>query len=156
MELISHFIYNIYDLLKHSKILILLYFLLLINPIKNECDKTTPILKNGSCSLLYCTEEEYKNETCKIDNEIIKMQWFNNIIRIGDKDFRYVNFANYSNGDMIVETTSCPGKSKRMFYGIQSNGRALFTNNSETKKTNYFSIEAKEQPENENKKQKYL
>ena len=61
--------YNIYDLLKHSKILILLYFLLLINPIKNECDKTTPILKNGSCSLLYCTEEEYKNETCKIDNK---------------------------------------------------------------------------------------
>ena len=142
--------YNIYDLLKHSKILILLYFLVLINPIKNECDKSKPILKSNSCSLQYCTEEEYKNETCKIDNEIIKIQWLNNIIRIGDKDFRYINFANYSNGDMIIETTSCPGNSKRMFYGIQSNGRALFTNNSETKKTNFFSIEAKE-PENKDK-----
>ena len=52
---------------------------------------------------------------------------------------------------MIVETTSCPGSSKRIFYGIQSNGRALFTNNSETKNTNFFSIEAKEQPGNVNK-----
>ena len=110
--------YNIYGLLKHSKIFISLYFLLLINPIKNECDKTAPILKDGSCSLEYCTEEEYKNKSCKIYNEIIKTQWLNNIIRIGDKNFRYVNFANYSNGDLIVETTSCPGSSKRMFYGI--------------------------------------
>ena len=130
--------YNIYGLFKHSKIFISLYFLLLINPIKNECDKTTPILKGRFCLLKYCTEEEYKKEICKIDNKIIKTQWLNNIIKIGDKNFRYVNFANYSNGDMIVETTSCPGSSKRMFYGIKSNGRALFTNNSETKNTNFF------------------
>ena len=30
---------------------------------------------------------------------------------------------------MIVETTACPGSSKRMFYGIKSNGRPLFTDN---------------------------
>ena len=62
----------------------------------------------------------------KLIIKIIKTQWFNNIIRIGDKDFRYVNFANYSNGDIIVETTSCPGNSKRMLYGIKSNGRPYY------------------------------
>ena len=71
---------NFYYIINHSKIFILLYFLLLINPIKNECDKTTPILKDGFCLLKYCTEEEYKNEICKIDNKIIKTQWLNNII----------------------------------------------------------------------------
>ena len=141
--------YKIYNILKHSKFLILFYFQLLINPIKNECNKTSPILKNGICSLIYCSEEEYNNETCKIDNEIIKTQWLNNIIRIGDINFRYVNFANYSNGDMIVETTACLGSSKRMFYGIKTNGRAFFSNNSETKKTYYFSLDVNEQPGNE-------
>ena len=61
--------FNFYYILNHSKILILLYFILLINPIKNACYKNKPILKSNSCSLQYCTEEEYKNETCKIDNK---------------------------------------------------------------------------------------
>ena len=52
---------------------------------------------------------------------------------------------------MIVETTSCPGSSKRMFYGIKSNGRAFFSNNSETKKTYYFSLDVNEQLGNEDK-----
>ena len=62
-------------------------------------------------------------------NNLFKAQEITSIIRIGDKDFRYVNFANYSNGDMIVETTSNPPSSKRMFYGINQNGDYFFNNN---------------------------
>ena len=39
----------------------------------------------------------------------IKTQWITNIIIIGDKDFRFINFVTYSNGDFVVETTPCPG-----------------------------------------------
>ena len=41
-------------------------------------------------------------------------------------NMRYVNFATFQNGDMVVEATSIPDSPKRMFYGITSNGESLF------------------------------
>ena len=58
--------------------------------------------------------------------KIIRTQELTSIITISDKDFKYINFANYSNGDMIVETSSDPYNQTRMFYGIKSNGRPFF------------------------------
>ena len=61
-----------------------------------------------------------------------------NIINIGRKNFRYVNFATYSNGDMVFLTSSYyssnlfnffsdnPSKNDRIFYGLTKNGRPLF------------------------------
>ena len=123
----------------------LIFFLLylLIKQVKNECGRETPILKGGSCYSLYCTEEEFKNEICKIGNGKIRIQWLNNIIRIGDKDFRYVNIAEYSNGDMVIETTS-GSSSKRMFYGIKSDGRPFFNSLIFRNKTYFLSIESNE------------
>ena len=70
-----------------------------------------------------------KADDCIITNNTeITRQWLNNIICIGDNNFRYVNFATFSNGDMIVETTAIPGSAKRKFYGIKSNGEPLFDN----------------------------
>ena len=91
---------------------------------------------------------DFDEKKCEIDNEIVKTQWLNNIIWIGDKDFRYVNFATYSNGDMIVETTSNPGNSKRMFYAIKKNGRSFFKSKTQNIKTKYYSMEAKDQKNN--------
>ena len=34
-----------------------------------NCNLNTPIRKYGNCQLTYCTEEEYKNEICIIDND---------------------------------------------------------------------------------------
>ena len=71
-------------------------------------------------------------EGCQITNKtLIEKQWLNNIICIADGDdgYRYVNFANFSNGSMVVETTSLPGNPKRLFYGIDNNGLPLFKNN---------------------------
>ena len=62
------------------------------------------------------------NDCIISNNTVITNQWLNNIICLGDKDFRYVNFASFSNGSMIVEATSIPDSPKRMFYGIQSDG----------------------------------
>ena len=61
----------------------------LINHIKNEYINESLIIKNNS-RFLECVEEE------KISN----------IINIGDKYFKYVNLVTYTNGDMIIETSS--------------------------------------------------
>ncbi len=131
------------------KIIHLIYILLLsTTPIKNECPKEAPISIDNNCLLKYCTEQQYKENKCIIDNKIIKTQWLNNIIQIGDLNFRYINFATFSNGDMVVETTSYPCGETRMFYGIKNNGRGFFNDNSKAKKINFYSIKAKEQPLN--------
>ena len=77
-------------------------------------------------------------------SKFLKAQEITRIIWIGDKDFSYVNFANYSNNDTIIETTSNPGSSKRMFYGLKNNGDYFFYKNG--KSTPFYSINS----ENEN------
>ena len=124
-----------------------LILLSLFKKIKNNCEIETPIysLNENKCVSKYCTDDEFKSGECTIDNEIIKIQWFNNIIWIGDNTFRFVNFATYSNEDIIIETTSSPGNSKRMFYGLAQNGRIFFTKNNSYN----FSLEATNQIGNE-------
>ena len=121
--IIKYFIFQIF----YVKIFFLFQ---IITPVLNECDINSPMLKGTSCDL-YCSEKELKEETCKIDNEIIKTQWLNNIILIGEENYRYVNFATYLNGDMIIETTNIPGTAKRNFYAIKNNGREFFYHNNE-------------------------
>ena len=86
------------------------------------------------------TDEQFNSGECRVDNEIIKIQWLNRIIWIGDKYFRFVNFANFSNGDLVIETTSSQ-RNKKEFYGLLENGRAFFTKND----LSYSSIEANEE-----------
>ena len=70
-------------------------------------------------------------------NNLTKSQIITNIIWIGDEGFSYVNFANYSNCDIIVETTSNQSP-KRIFYGLKSNGEYFFNKNG--KSTLFYSI----------------
>ena len=107
-----------------------LYFLLIIMQIlSNPCERNFPIFKEGYCMLEYCTNNEFKNQTCILANEIIKTQWLNNIIWIGNNDFKYVNLASNSNGDLIIETTSNPSSPERKFYGLKRDGQPYFKNN---------------------------
>ena len=70
-----------------------------------------------------------KTDDCLIsNNSIITTQRLNNIICLGEKDLRYVNFATFSNGDMVIETTSIPDSPKRNFYGIKKDGKSFFNN----------------------------
>ena len=94
-EKYSYMCFNIFFVFK------LFYFHLLINSIKSQCQKKSPILVGTQCKLQYCSDEQYESGYCKIANEIIKTQWLTKIIRIGDLYFRYINFAEYSNGSMI-------------------------------------------------------
>ena len=94
----------------------------------DDCPRERPILKGGICILDYCEKEEYNNGTCKINNTIVETQWFTNIISF-DINYKFINFATYSNGNMAVETTSYPPTSNRIHYGISKNGRTFLRNN---------------------------
>jgi len=99
-----------------------LYFIVLKN-----CDKAAPILKNNECQLIYCEQSEFNTNECSINNQFIKTQWLNNIIRISDDYFRYINVVSNKNGDIFIETSPSES-SKRIFYGLKNNGRPYFEN----------------------------
>ena len=91
------------------------------------CNKSEPFLKDGIC-YSYCNNSNSSNE-CIPENQIIKEQFLNNIIHIGElNNFRYINFATNINGDMIVLTTAYPSPNNRSFFGIKKNGRYFFEN----------------------------
>ena len=121
-----------------QKIIILIQ--IVINEL-NGCEINKPFLKSTSC-VNYCSELELKEKTCKIDNDIVKTQYLNNINFIGDENYKYVNFAMFSNGDMILETTNNPGTKKRMFYGIKKDGREFFYK--DNKWSNKYTIEGED------------
>ena len=131
----------------HSTIILLLIIQLKFNFITilseiSECPKETPIDISNNCTMQYCTKDDFSSGKCKIKNEIIKTQWLNNIIVIGDLYYRYINFASYSNGDLVIQTTSFPASTYRKFYGLKENGRPFFTNNNQ--ETPYFTKEIPE------------
>ena len=98
----------------------ILFFFHLFKIIICECERETPIrLSNGTCVLKYCTKEEYDSGECTLNNTIIKAQFPNKIIIIGEEKFRYINFVTLSNGDMIIETSAYPANNKSIFFGLK-------------------------------------
>ena len=57
-----------------------------------------------------------------------------NIIQLGDENFRFNHFSLNSKGDMIIDTTAYPGNNERRFFGLKKNGKPYFydENNIET------------------------
>ena len=76
-----------------------------------------------------------------IKTETAQESRISRIIYIGDFKFRYMNFASYSNGDMVIESTCYPENNKRMFYGLKRNGRPFFKDKSNNEMTPYYSID---------------
>ena len=106
----------------------------------DECQLDKPILSNGECSSQCQNKEYYKSGECSINNTIIKTQFPNDIISIGEETFRYLNFITLSNGEMIFQTFSYPENNRRIFYGLKNNGRGYFKNSN--KETPFFSVKA--------------
>ena len=60
----------------------------------------------------------------------------NDVIIVGEQNYRYINFVTTSKGVMILETSPDPGDKGRIFYGINSDGSSYFTDSSGKK--SYF------------------
>ena len=108
-----------------------LYFLL-INSASSLCNATAPFLEGGKCVSI-CPNYNLDNSPCKLNNPIIKEQLLTKIISVGNLHFRFINFAENLNGDLILLTSAYPSSNERKFYGIKNNGRPFFKNG-----TDYF------------------
>ena len=58
--------------------------------------------------------------------KIIKSYSLNDIIIVGEKNFRYVNFASTPKGEMFFLTSSDKNNNGRIFYGINKDGTGYF------------------------------
>ena len=124
---------------------IVLYILFQLSKSEEEiiCNKTHPILKNNTCQLTYCSEEDFEKSICVINNKTIKTQWLTNIIQLYELENRYIHPFLTINNDLIIQTTSPFIETEnRNYYGLTNEGRYYF-NNSKEEECPYFSIEAK-------------
>ena len=80
----------------------LLLILYLFKIILNSCDRETPILHGRNCESLFCSDDQYSSGECEINNNIIKTQWLNNVIFIGNEYSTFTLFGRYSNGDILI------------------------------------------------------
>ena len=91
-----------------------------------ECERGKPIKSGTQCFSKYCTESQFQSGECIKSNSIIRTQWLNNIILVGEKDFRYINFITSGNGKTIFYSTPNPLSKERIYFGINSNGEPIF------------------------------
>ena len=84
-------------------LILMVVFNYLINLVINEiCDKDNPILKDGQCQNIYCSEEDFENDICQIANPIIKIQRLNDIIfNYEEKNVDFSGFIELENGDIL-------------------------------------------------------
>jgi len=94
---------------------------------KCSCGRDNPIYKNELCQSIYCTEFEFKNNICLIENDIIKNQWLNNIIVFDEYKYRFTNKVINDEGDFIL-ITSPMYSGFRLFYVLKKNGAFYFKN----------------------------
>ena len=78
-----------------SLLKIIIFFKIIYYNNMLECnDSNYPFEKNGYDHCVEsCTTYEIDIGTCAIKNEIIKVQWLNNIIYFGPSGYRYINIA---------------------------------------------------------------
>ena len=102
---------------------------ILLNFSLNDCnERSYPIFisSNETCEMKFCTEEEFDNNVCVKDNEIIRVQWLNNIIKLGPIKCRNSKLAKFQDGSIAIFT----GEKKKTpifliynFYILKENGR---------------------------------
>ena len=115
--------------------------------INAECPKDKPFLKGSLCQS-NCTSIELETKKCSISNSIIKKQYLNDIMQLGETDFQHLSVISnpYTTNELILETSYDRldiSSSERIFYILKSdnyyyNNKDLTTplEDSETKMIN--------------------
>ena len=115
--------------MKSITTIIIIYALINIISIKSEeCGRENPIKKStgDTCQSIYCSNSQFESGECKIANSIIKTQWLNNIILVGEETFRYINFETLNNNKLFFYTSPYPYSNQRIIFGIDSHGDPIF------------------------------
>ena len=102
-------------------------------PVGGKCPLDKPILKNGKCQIIYCTDDEYQKEICKILNPIAKIQWLDNPHYFSEVNNSEISVAqDFVSFDKIFlmsqNTNKANGYKEKYLYGFHNNGAGLFYN----------------------------
>ena len=97
--------------------------------VKCICNRDMPINNNGKCKSIYCTKNDFENNICSIDNEIIKTQWLNNFINFNEYRFRFTGMVINDNEELILETSPEETNGQRLFFRLTKDGRSYYKNN---------------------------
>ena len=126
----------------------IIFFYNFKNALLSECDYTHPFKKNGGeCIERGCSFSDIKSGTCKIENDIIKTQWFNNIIDYSVSGINYATVSTTPNGNLICSSSFYnTSKTKKYYFGIKRNGRPFFLQNG---KDTIYSETDSDKPRNE-------
>ena len=101
-------------------------------PVIGKCPREEPILiRNEFCSMVYCTEKEFEDGTCKINNDIIETQWINNIQRFAEGEIKNICLDYGDNGEIFLFAQEKDENDKiwLYIYGLDKNKNPIFTEN---------------------------
>ena len=101
---------------KYNLHIILNYFILkTILCQLDECEFDKPLKMGNNCLSTYFSKLQFKSGDCIISNSKIKIQWLNNILVVGESNFRFIKFMISSNGELILSTSSCLSNKYRIY-----------------------------------------
>ena len=128
-----------YQILKNNQNIFLflfkyLYFLQIIPYCKlSKCNNIDlPLLKGEEC-IATCTSDEISKKICIIDNEIIKIQWLNNIVYL-TYEYTYINVASSTeNNNLYFLSSEFPASNNRFLYLLNNEGYGLLDVNNPIK-----------------------
>ena len=124
--------------MKEKNILFLLIISIHLLPFykSEDCPKDRPIkYNNGECQIRKCSQEEFQNRSCIISNEIVKIQWINNIIRNVDQETNILRVVTSNQGlflssyyDIDDGNDGDDEINKLLIYNFNDNNKELILN----------------------------
>ena len=99
-----------------------------IHIISSLCPRNNPFLKDNVC-VSSCTSEEIEDNSCIINNEIVKTQWLNNIIFLNFSNCFYLNLHVSENNTLYSLTSRYPPSNTRIMYILNKEGYGYINKN---------------------------
>ena len=140
-----------YPKLKIAQLYFLFVLFLILPFVKSNSDddlcfmREMPIYNSdlGYCSSMYCTPDEYSENTCIIGISIIKTQWLNNFHIFWEKDMEHISVSTNKNGDLFLSSHKTSGDYDKYLIGFNSEGYGLFYNEEKKIYTSFEVIDFK-------------
>ena len=105
-----------------------------------QCPRSQPILiRKDFCSMVYCSEKDYEEGMCEVNNSIIETQWINKVERFGDGEIDNVCLDYGDNGELFLFGQEKDENDQRWLhmYGIDKNQIPILYDNDKDEYT-YF------------------
>ena len=112
------------SLLNTLKLVLILQILASFN-METCTNRDSPLLNGNNC-LNTCSQSDIQSQVCKVDNEIIKTQWLNNIIYISPEDYRYINIALSESNSIYIIASSWHENNERYLFILDNEGYGFF------------------------------